>query len=454
MLDLDGNVLHHLLSGGPKSVTEALSFGLKPTFLDGKSAKAFAFIVQHQMEHGSVPNAGDIASMFGDIVVATDLAPGFVFEETLRRGLYRRVADGVEGIEKKLKLNDPEGAYLAMEECLTHASAAKVKGKLPDSLFALGPNVLDEYKLVESGAIGIPTPWPSLNKMTMGWWPGTNSWLMARPGTGKTWLELIAAEYAWKQRFNEGNPRVFRQLIVSAEMLKAQMAERFFVLRSKLPYGQVVSATLGAFAKKALDDTIHTHMHHDGIWILDGSDDLSPARIQEAIEALDIDLLVIDAAYRIPWFPKAKDRFESLYRGAEIVSGWTKRGWGPGKKKIAALVSSQMNRTGAGKGGASKQTAAALTDNIMWEADNALGVEQTDDMKADGRLCMHTVKVRRMAEYKEKVSIKWDMVGMNFDEVQFGGHGHKAAASGPSGKPFKDKGWKDKLSAEDDDPGF
>lgn len=448
MLDLDGNVVHHLLQGGSKAVVLAVSAGLKPSFLDGKAAKAFSFIVQHNAEHGSVPSPSDLESMFGQVAVATDLAPGFILQETFKRALFRRVAQGVESADTRLKANDPDGAYTALQACLTDAASANKKNKTPVSLFALGQGVLDEYALIESGAIGIPSPWPSVNKMTMGWWPGTNTWLTARPGAGKTMLELVCAEHAWKQRLNMDNPRVFRQLIISAEMLNLQMAERFFVIRSKLPYGNVVSATLGAFAKKKLDSVVKEHESQDGIWILDGSEGLTPERIQEAIDELEIDLLLIDAAYRIPWMPRAKDRFENLFRGAEIISGWTKRTWKNGKK-IAALVSSQMNRTGAVKGGASKQTATALTDNIMWEADNVFAIEQTADMKADGKTALHTVKVRRMAEYKAKIMLGWDMIGMNFNELE--GH-HAAEAQPKDDKKFQDKGWHSKLASED--PGF
>lgn len=439
-----------MIAGGPVAVTAALSTGLKPSMLDGKADKAFSFIVQHQMEHGTVPSQSDISSLFGEVVVATDLAPAFVFQELLQRALFRRVAEGVDGVITKLKGNDPNAALSLMRECIESASTVVKKGKAPTSLFELGADVLQEQALIKSGAIGIPTPWESINKMCMGLWPGTNTWLMARPGTGKTWLEIIIAEHAWKLRLQDDSKK-FRQLVISAEMLKVQIAERFFGVRSKLPYGAVVSATLGNFAEKKFETVIQDHQHHDGIWILDGSDDLSPARIQEAIEELDIDLLVVDAAYKVQWMAKPKDRFENLYRGAETLSNWTKRDWKNGKK-IAALVSSQMNRQGADKGGASKQTVAALTDNIMWEADNVFGVEQTADMKADKRLALHAVKVRRMAELKPRTMIRWDMVDMEFGEIQVG-QGQDDTAKKPA-KKFNDAGWKDKILAEDGDAGF
>ena len=44
--------------------------------------------------------------------------------------------------------------------------------------------------------------------------------------------------------------------------------------------------------------------------------------------------MIIDAAYKIKWLERAKDRFENMFVGVETVSNWSKREW-RGDRKIA-----------------------------------------------------------------------------------------------------------------------
>ena len=413
-LDLDGGTLYHVLSGGHEALVEAMSMGVRPEYMDGKAAKALTFIADHHATHQMMPGIKDVESLFGGVVAQNGLARGFVFGELMRRALFRRVSMGVDKVDKALKANDPEGALALLLKAGEQAKEAKAKHKPPVSMFALGQAVKAEYDLMKAGGMGIPSPWKSVNAMTMGWWPGTNNWFLARPGTGKTWLVLVCADHAWSQRFNTENPKELKILIVSPEMLKAQLAERFFTLKAQLPYGEVVGASLGAFSEKKFKGRIDDLSSQTGIWVMDQTDDLSPAHIEEACDELEADMLVIDAAYKVRWKERARDRFENMYEGVDRISNWSKRKWRD-DKKITVLADSQMNRAGDKKGGM-KQSSVALADNLNWEADTLFFVEQNEDLKADQRLWLHTGKVRRMAEFKSKVVLNWDMTTMNFGE--------------------------------------
>jgi replicative DNA helicase len=413
-VQLDGNTLYHVAMG-KEALVEAISVGIRPEYLDGKAGQAFAFAVQHHAETDKVPSTSDLQSLFGtDCVVQTNVDRSFIYQEVMKRAMFRHLDTGVAGITKRLQGNDPYGAYADLKGLAVSTEKVKPKHSVPTPLFSLGADVKASYELIESGAIGIPSPWPSLNAMTMGWWPKTNNWVVARPGTGKTWIQIVAADFAQKLRYDDGG-KVVNTLIISPEMSKAAMAERFFTTRAEVGYGQVVGATLGAFGKKKYYDAIDKLAEEQGIWILDATDGLTPERIEEAIDQVEAHLVVIDSVYKIKWSEKAKDRFENMYIGVDTISSWSKRDWRDGRE-ISILAASQMNRAGAGKKG-SKQTSVALADNLNWEADNLFFVEQTEDMKADKRLRLITGKVRRMADYKPTILLRWDMDTMDFSEV-------------------------------------
>jgi len=437
-LDLDGGTLYHVLNG-EEALTEALAVGVRPGDLDGNAGKALTFIVGHRKDHGVLPKREDVESLFGSgLIQQTGLARAYVFAELKRRSLFRSVALGVDSVDKALKKNDPEGAFLALLQAVDESKKEKPKHKPPTNLFSLGQAVLDEYDLIESGVLGIPTPWESINAMTMGWWPGTNSWLLARPGVGKTMLAVIAARHAWKLRFSEDMPKKINTLITSPEMNKLQLAERFFSIDSKIAYGDIVGATLGNFGKQKYETHVHSLAKEEGIWVLDATDDLTPSHIEEAIDEVKADFVVIDAAYKIKWKQKA-DRFENMYEGVDLISNWAKREW-QGGKKISMLADSQLNRRGGKKGGL-VQESVALADNLNWEGDNIFFVEQTEDMKADKWCRLIAGKIRRMAEWKSSVAINWDMTEMDFSEQvadedeEFKDEGYEEV---PEGTEFED----------------
>lgn len=413
-VQLDGNTLYHV-AACPEALVEAISIGIRPEHLDGKAGQALAFAAEHHAETGAVPSVDDLRSLFGkDCVVQTSVARGFVFQEVMKRAMFRHIDGGVSGIVKKLQGNDPYGAYLDLQGLVESTAKVKPKHNPPTPLYSLGSDVKAGYELIKSGKIGIPTPWESMNAMTMGWWPRTNNWVVARPGTGKTWIEIVCADYVQSLRYGD-EPEVFNTLIISPEMSKAQMAERFFTARAKVGYGSVVGATLGSFGESKYYKTIDSLAEEQGIWILDATDGLTPQRIEEAIDEVEAHFVVIDSVYKIKWSERARDRFENMYIGVDTISSWSKRDWKDGRA-IAILAASQMNREGAKKGGA-QQGSVALADNLNWEADNLFFVEQTEDMKADKRLLLSTGKCRRMAEYKPSIMLRWDMDTMDFSEI-------------------------------------
>lgn len=91
-------------------------------------------------------------------------------------------------------------------------------------------------------------------------------------------------------------------LLVSPEMNRVEMAERFVVKHGGFNYGDVVSATLGMYAEPQFFKTIEDIEKADeakNLFILDDEDKLEPDFIEEAIDATEADLVGIDSAYML-----------------------------------------------------------------------------------------------------------------------------------------------------------
>lgn len=417
-VDLDAALLFHMSNGGPKSVTTVLKRGVRVEMLKtSQHQKAFELLVQQATDHQTTPTPHDLKTLFGNVVEPTSVHLSWVVSHLHRRREFNELAALSDSVRKALEENDPVLGREILLEAYKSLKNDPSQAVETTNLFSLGPEVKAQYEQSESGELGVPLPWPSLNDMMQGLYPGTNSWFLARPSTGKTWILLVIILYVWlhgQAKLAEGKKPI-NILIVSPEMLKAQLAERVFTMIAKVGYGDVVGGTLGVYGKQSFYETIDAHANKVGIHILDASDGLTPERIALAIEETGADVVAIDSVYKIKWAPKAKDRFENMYVGVDIVSGWSKREWSDGRK-ISCIAASQLNREADKKGG-KNASSVALSDNLYWEADNMFLMEQDEDMKADKRLRLLTEKCRRQAKFAKTVLMEWDMTTMTFDEV-------------------------------------
>lgn len=283
------------------------------------------------------------------------------------------------------------------------------RGKPPTSLFELGQNVLDEYAKVASGLTGIEFPWQSMTNMTMGMWPKTITFFIARPGTGKSEIAVLCGAHAWHSgRATGKNTRV---LIVSPEMAKEEIAERFFVGEAKVSYNQVVRGALSSFEYPKLKSTVDALRGENGIFIMDSEDGLSPENIDAKIKLLKPDLVAMDAIYELPF------KGDDTERVAAALT-WMRRSCK--QYDYANVAFSQFNRKqeeAAKKGGGSRLGTIALSDKIGWIAHSVFALEQDKDMKSDKRLKLVPLKLRRGQHAGDGVEIRWDFDNMAFGEI-------------------------------------
>lgn len=218
-----------------------------------------------------------------------------------------------------------------------------------------------------------------------------------------TFVAVIAARHAW----SEG----YRTLIVSPEMSKEEIAERFFVVEANVSYKDLIHGQLSDFAIPSLENTIVKSRSLKNLWIMDSDDDLSPKGIEAAIRACQPDMVAVDSIYDLKI---SGDRRERAIGALEWMKSAAKR------LGFACCGFAQQNRTAElseKKGGGARLGTIALADEIGQDAHAVFALEQSKDDRDDKVLKFKALKLRRGQISKDVVLSDWDFDSMKYDEI-------------------------------------
>jgi len=236
---------------------------------------------------------------------------------------------------------------------------------------------------------------------------GTHSFVAEDIVVHNTQVAVLAGRHAWQSDH--------RVLIVSPEMSKMEIAERFFVVEADVSANNVLMGTLSDFEFHRLKKKVHEMQDLGNLWILDSEDDLSPAGLSAAIRTCKPDLVAIDSIYMLHF---KGDRTERTVRAVDWIRRAAKR------YDVATIGFHQLSRAAVknkkGGGVGYEDSAIALTDQLFWDAQAVFIMEQDADMREDKRLKFHTSKVRRGKRPTKPLEVYWDFDKMKFDEIDKG----------------------------------
>jgi replicative DNA helicase len=201
-----------------------------------------------------------------------------------------------------------------------------------------------------------------------------------------------------------------RVLIISPEMDKRALAERFFGFFARASLTGMMRGTLGAFEEQRLRQAVADLLHQEGLWIMDASDDITPRGIDAMIRTVKPDLVAVDSLYSIR---TSGSRFDRTEAALDWLNTSNK------KYGYAAVAFSQQNRTKelSGKlGGGARLGTIAFSDQMGMDAHAVFSLEQGEDDKLDRRMQFLPLKIRR--GYSEgPVVCHWDFACCNFEEI-------------------------------------
>jgi len=389
--------------------------------------RAWEFVQSYFTEHGQLPPPSVVKEQTGISIeqVEDGTAIDWVVDQLLDRHKFRALEHGYAAGIEHLEKGDKDAAEAEVHKLSEHLRGLSIQRTRIHTLAEVAPEVQALYERTKRGETGVKFPWETMTRMTMGMWPGTLTMFVARPSVGKTWTMVLVC---WFAAFDQK----IKVLLVSPEMNRVEMGERFVVKHGAFNYGDVVSATLGTYAEPQFFKTIkeiEQSNEAQNLFILDDEDKLEPAFIEEAIDATDADFVGIDSAYMLKVAQKGiksgpgsrGDRQERMVSTVDWMRSTSR------KKQKAICAISQLARTGKvkksaretlkkGLGTGGLEDTLAFSDTLFQDCHNLFALYQDDDMKLDKQMLFVPLKARRQAMWSAIVT-RWDMDEMAFDEV-------------------------------------
>jgi replicative DNA helicase len=413
-VDLHLSLVAAVLKEGRSAFDDVRRRGLKPDMLQGEGQKAFTFVEEFVKKYGKLPTSNDI---FGVTQVDTDLGDpsspaAFFADQILNVSLLQSIKGGMKPILTALEGNQGASALESLE-LLVKGLRQQASGASVESLFKLGPEVRTFYEKIKSGERGILTPWPSLNDMTLGFWPEDLVLFVARVGVGKTWTAVNLAMHAWATKRPQMDAGA-RVLFITTEVSRMRIGMRFYALRKKLNYKAFTHGQLGHHAEQKLFEEIEGLLNSEGLYIVGGDFDFQIESVEAAIDASKPDLVILDGVYLLR--VEGHTRTERMANAFDEVKRMAKR------KKVPIVITTQFNREVKKNMGATVQVESiALSDVGGWNADLIVGLLQTDEMRAQKQMMLKPLKVRE-GEGQDVMCV-WDFETMTFGELNPHGGG-------------------------------
>lgn len=406
-MDLDKEFIRAVLRDGDKAFRSAQEKGISTVHLLDEGKAAWEFIYNYKKNYGDLPSielvVGSVPSPTGGNIDLTGVlgdSADALGDKILERRVLNILLDGTKTISEKVKQRNAKEAAEALEEVHRKLRQEQLSASKLESLFALGTEVIAYYELIKSGGRGIPTPWPSMDRQTMGWWPEDLVLIVGKRGTGKTFSLLLCTHAAWLP----GN----KVLICTTEMPKSTLAGRFLCMHLRIPYSDYRDGRLGEFVEQKFRDGVAALLNEQGIDMIGKGFDFSIDSLDAAVEDADPDLLIVDGAYLIK--NTGKDRHE---RVSNTFNDFKRIGI---KRRVPVLTSTQFNRSAkSGQEDTVSGDNIAITDVAIWNASAAFGLTQTEEMFKSRVMGWKSLKIRE--GQPRDFQTKWDLNRMEFDEI-------------------------------------
>jgi replicative DNA helicase len=404
-MNLDKSFVKKMLSIEVKEYHESIK-EIMPHMVYDDGRKAFRFIIEHVKSYHKLPDESIIKAETG--VSFDEDAPEpieYYIDSIKERYLFNRVGKSTEEIVGAIEKHDGKKAFEILEKAAHDIRSEELAGTKTKSIISLGDKILEQYTQHKAGMItGVKSPYPMLDEYTLGWQPEDMVVVVARPGTGKTWLLTAMAESAW-----EDGMKVF---FVSPEISDVKLAQRFLALHLKLPYMDMRRGRLGAFLEPQLFDGVKKLMKEDEkrFMTLSSEFGVDLPSIRAGIIDFQPDIVFLDGLYLIDTGDKWADRFSRVSAAADELKKINR------KFGVPIITSTQFNRNV--KPGKRKMSLEdlGLSDVIGWNADWCFGMFQDKDMKLDGKMTLIPLKTRE-SENIDDLELNWNFTTMDFSEI-------------------------------------
>ena len=386
-------------------------------FLSEVEQEAHQFVSKHLMTYGKLPSRETCKDSGLVMPGKQPEPPKFYFDKCRERYVFQRLKTMLKHVESDLNDDKPADALDRMVDTMTLCQVFVNRDRLVNATANMLDIVRAEYKRQYKAALtgegqGLMLGWPTFDAMTNGLNPGDLITIVGRPGAGKTYLMLHAANTAW---LNKQPP-----LFLSMEMKPVEIMQRVTAMLTKTPIGKLKSATLTTKQLHNMYDNLTSiSTSETPYWIVDGALTASVTDAVLLARQLKPGAVFIDGAYLLRGASPKMPRWERLTENAERLKSEL-----AGELGVPVVISYQYSRQvkKSAKPGTAGLEDIAYTDAIGQLSSVVLGLLQENEVEM---LMQRDVEILKGRNGEAgKFSVRWNFnTGpnyMDFSEVDAG----------------------------------
>lgn len=384
-----------------------VEFGrLRRDWFESDEVTLYDEIANYLTEYGALPVRENIAT-----TTFTDLGNTpyqYLVDEVYKRKVKNSLSDLSGSLDVS---NDPTGTLDTLREFVHRFDMVNAPSRdvyTMEDLHNMTVEFIRENRH-KVGMIGIPSGWPSLDRVTGGFQPGNVYGFFARPKLGKSIALSFMADASYKAGFID--------MLISMEMVALEQARRTVALQANVSMKAVQSAQVCNFTEaKILEVTgANRARYTQPFYLVEGQLRKNFTQIASIVHGLQPHIVYLDGGYLV--------RKEGIGRMAkweimtEIIESLKTLSV---SAHVPIVVSFQFNRAG-GEKAKSKEGPdkvglehAQLSDAIAQIV--SVGVGIFEDKTDKSRRCMKILGGRQGEE--GSWFIHWDWKRMNFTEIE------------------------------------
>lgn len=409
----DRAILHAILAQGAPALFVAIKYGIGPEHLFDENRSVYAFI-QDFLPKGRMPSVDEIAIATGaqldPTIDGTKIDAETCAKALVKRALGKQISSGLKEVLDMLK-SDPHGARTLLSTLVEESTWSVGKfPTIPDATTV--EDLRDLYITAEKRRgqlLGWGSPWPTMDKSSLGLQKGELTVLFAKKKLGKTFCKLAWIEHIWNKEMTPDD----RILFVSMEMQPRLVYRRFGAVHLKFDYELFRSGNLPTFQRdrfmKWCDDLKDGNLQKPKLTVISSTESPSVNALCPIIAQLKPKLVVIDSFYMLQ--NKGDGQWEKVLRNVQDLKIKVANAF-----DIPVLVSTQL------KGTVKRDVVDADTDDAAYA--KAIG-DYADASRGLFGTIQHVEEQRRVwrglesREFKPvDLLINFNMNTMDFSEIQ------------------------------------
>ena len=397
-----------------RAFDQAIFRGLRGEhFRDETYGHAWDFLRDHHQRYGVVPAQETFLVENSDLKdyllharapEPAEFYADHILEAYARKGVAERLAQVIPSLEQDVTAGIDE---------ITKAVAEYRLIRNNTTLMTLANTAAERLRLYQSEKVyGIPFGWDTLDTASHGAHPGDLIALVARAGTGKTFLTIKAAHTAWRDDA--------RVLFIATEVPAMRIMSRFDAMHLGLEYDMYKKRMLTTKDTERFKAYLEAEdPAYERFVAVDGTG-MHPSGVATLIEQTEPDIVFIDSFYKLE--PDKRYDARAPWQKIQNLSNEIKDQLAM-RYKLPVFVNTQFNRDVGTVYGNKRQLEGGLEniaggDELGRTSDLVLAVSRTPEEIQNRVLGVRIIKGREVEE-GQKFHIGFDFTTMSFDEVNF-----------------------------------